>query len=218
MAVLEMQEMAHLRPTSSRQTSGSGASLAHVGVLFGLDWAIPSESASERQLRFLQADRLNRDFGLRIASDLRHNSDSSFSEEDDLIYRWRYQVGLEWDLLGGGYLQNRRDSKLLYRGAELADRRHDFDRRLAHYPFLRNQIIRLFGEAKVKMLKQEKQFLERSLELEKRAYFAGFIPLEDVLGVERDLAVAETEIHNLQRFNTVFRPVGSGADSEGDWR
>ena len=101
----------------------------------------------------------------------------------------------------------RRDSKLLYRGAELADRRHDLDRRVAHYPFLRNQIIRLFGQAKVEKLKQEKQFLKRFLKLEKRAHFAGFIPLEDVLGAERDLAVAETEIHNLERFSTVFQPV-----------
>lgn len=65
MAALELRELAHVRAISGRMTSESKASLAHVGVLFSLDWAIPEESALEQRLSFLQADRLNRDLGLR---------------------------------------------------------------------------------------------------------------------------------------------------------
>ena len=60
----------------------------------------------------LRANIMRADKGLSIVSNNQYNFNTQF-DEDNLWYKARYLNGVEWDILSGGLVENKRKAKIL---------------------------------------------------------------------------------------------------------
>lgn len=103
--------------------------------------------------------------GLKLTARYRFNQKTDFLEDETAPYRWRAYMGLEWDILRNGLLEQKRIKQSLE--ANLNAERKLFNLKLKEekYPFLRTVIIYLFNQAKKEKLREEVLFLSQYLEV-----------------------------------------------------
>lgn len=100
----------------------------------------------------LRANIMRTDKGLSIVSNSQYNFNSQF-DDDNLWYKARYTNGVEWDILSGGLVENRRKAKILENELQmkLLENKNSSYGKISYEN--RNQIIFYFNKKKVEILK-----------------------------------------------------------------
>ncbi len=101
----------------------------------------------------LRANIMRADKGLSIISNNQFNFDMQY-DEDDIWYRSRYINGIEWDILSGGLVENRRKAQVLENELQmkLLESKSGLGGKISYEN--RNQIIYYFNKKKVEVLKK----------------------------------------------------------------
>ncbi len=100
----------------------------------------------------LRANIMRADKGLSVVSNNQFNLDTQY-DEDDIWYRARYINGVEWDILSGGLVENRRRAEVLENELQmkLLENKNANSGKISYEN--RNQIIYYFNKKKVEVLK-----------------------------------------------------------------
>jgi hypothetical protein len=100
----------------------------------------------------LRASILRADKGLSIFSSNQYNFAPQF-DENNLWFRARYQNGVEWDILSGGLVENKRKAQILDNELQMKLLQNNNSDHSAISYENRNQIIYYFNKKKVEVLK-----------------------------------------------------------------
>jgi len=100
----------------------------------------------------LRAKIMRADKGLSIISNNQFNFNTQY-DEDNLWYRARYISGVEWDILSGGIVENKRKAQILENELQmkLLENKSSNSGKISYEN--RNQIIYYFNKKKVEVLK-----------------------------------------------------------------
>jgi hypothetical protein len=100
----------------------------------------------------LRANIMRADKGLAVVSNSQYNIDTQY-DEDNLWYRARYTNGLEWDILSGGLVENKRKAQIIENELQmkLLENKNANTGKISYEN--RNQIIYYFNKKKVEVLK-----------------------------------------------------------------
>lgn len=100
----------------------------------------------------LRANIMRADKGLSVVTNNQFNLDTQY-DEDDIWYRARYINGVEWDILSGGLVENRRKAEVLENELQmkLLENKNANSGKISYEN--RNQIIYYFNKKKVEVLK-----------------------------------------------------------------
>lgn len=100
----------------------------------------------------LRANIMRADKGLSVITNNQFNFDTQY-DEDDIWYRARYINGVEWDILSGGLVENKRRAEILDNELQmkLLENKNANSGKISYEN--RNQIIYYFNKKKVEVLK-----------------------------------------------------------------
>ena len=100
----------------------------------------------------LRANIMRADKGLSVVSNNQFNFNTQF-DEDNLWYRARYLNGMEWDILSGGLVENKRKAEIIENELQmkLLENKGSNSGKISYEN--RNQIIYYFNKKKVDVLK-----------------------------------------------------------------
>lgn len=100
----------------------------------------------------LRANIMRADKGLSVVSNNQYNFNTQY-DEDNLWYRARYINGVEWDILSGGLVENKRKAEIIENELQmkLLENKNANSGKISYEN--RNQIIYYFNKKKVEVLK-----------------------------------------------------------------
>lgn len=132
---------------------------------------------------------LKKDYGLNLNIDGVQNFNVTQQDmEENILYQRRYQAGLEWNVLKGGYF----DSRAALKGIPA---QQAYEQQIAYYQNLKknsgikmNQCIYWFNTRKMAVLKQRQDLLNQEMEVLEKLYFAKKISKEHLLKNQTRLA------------------------------
>ncbi|MEN9943579.1 MAG: hypothetical protein RLZZ91_1580 [Bacteroidota bacterium] len=112
----------------------------------------------------LRANIMRADKGLSVVSNNQFNLDTQY-DEDDIWYRARYINGVEWDILSGGLVENRRRAEVLENELQmkLLENKNANSGKISYEN--RNQIIYYFNKKKVEVLKARLDISNSKMEI-----------------------------------------------------
>lgn len=137
--------------------------------------AAASSLAFQQQLYSLRIRQLQGDKGLSLNAGYLENLQPNLND-DDLFYRRRIQSGIDWNILGNGYLANRNKERILANESEIArlkdKEKGSPDQLLLTY----NSIIYSFNIRKTELLEKRKKISEEKLNSIGELYYLHQVP------------------------------------------
>lgn len=141
------------------------------------------------------------DLGLNIRGDYTENFEPGISVEEDLTFKRRFFVGLEWDIIKGGLFdagnqihQMKMEAILKeYEALEYAEQEN--------YRYLFNYINYIFNEKKIDVLEERKTLVKKQLEFTKELYHLRYVGWEKVLDYQSKLEDIDHQIYQIRNFN-----------------
>ncbi|MFZ4771980.1 MAG: WD40/YVTN/BNR-like repeat-containing protein, partial [Ferruginibacter sp.] len=103
--------------------------------------------------------QLKKQIGLAVAGNYQENFNPGIGEDDFLIYRRRVQVGLDWSILGDGYLSSRYKQQILKNESVINSLRPEVKLTATDYLNASHKIIYSFNQHKIKTLEQRQQII-----------------------------------------------------------
>lgn len=112
----------------------------------------------------LRANIMRADKGLSVVSNNQFNFDTQY-DEDDIWYRARYINGVEWDILSGGLVENKRRAEVLDNELQmkLLENKNANSGKISYEN--RNQIIYYFNKKKVEVLKARLEISNNKMDI-----------------------------------------------------
>jgi len=141
------------------------------------------------------------DLGINLRGDYTENFEPGISIEEDLTFKRRFYVGLEWDIIKGGLFdagnqihQMKMETILKeYEALEYADKEN--------YRYLFNYVNFLFNKKKIDVLKERRNLVEKQLNYTKELYHLRYVGWEKVLDYQSKLEDIDHQIYQYQNFN-----------------
>lgn len=151
------------------------------------------------------------DFGLSFRSGYRENIEQGIFSGGDIYYLRRFNTGLQWDLLSGGWFDSKKRADELEVREKMVS--HDILRQQANeeYERLYNRLIYLFNLQKIDVIEQYLTLLNTNLELIQRLHYLDFEPWEHVLELSELKARLQNDIASYRDYNSQVE--GSVSDS-----
>lgn len=160
------------------------ADTSQVNQLYSLQFLSDSLKESFDSFYNFRIKRLKRDYGLRVSAYYNYNFKPGFSGEEDVYYKQRAYLGLDWNLLGnGGLFANQMQAKEL----ESALKVEQFDRsqQAARDNFLYryNYLIYVFNSEKLRLISNRIALLQGLEKIYRELFYIRRVDWEDVLKV-----------------------------------
>ncbi|GEM_PF-3098005 len=141
------------------------------------------------------------DIGLNLRGDYTENFTPGFSVDEDLTFKRRFYVGLEWDIINGGLFdasnrihQLKMESILKeYEALEYAEKEN--------YRYLFNFINYLFNQKKIEVLKERKELVVKQLNFTRELYYLHYVGWEKVLQYQAKVEDIDHQIFQIESFN-----------------
>ncbi|MDP4731264.1 MAG: hypothetical protein NWS17_04460 [Flavobacteriales bacterium] len=112
----------------------------------------------------LRTNIMRADKGLSVVSNNQYNFDTQY-DEDDIWFRARYTNGIEWDILSGGLVENKRRAQILENELQmkLLENKNSNSGKISYEN--RNQIIYYFNKKKVEVLKARLEISNNKMDI-----------------------------------------------------
>jgi len=141
------------------------------------------------------------DFGLNIKGDYTENFTPGLSIEEDLTYKRRFYVGLEWDIIKGGLFDAGNKVHQLKMKAILKEYEALENAEKENYRYLFNYINYLFNKRKVEVLNERKGLIEKQLKYTRQLYHLRYVGWEKVLKYQAKLEDIDQQVSQFEYFN-----------------
>lgn len=163
------------------------------------------EPVSKDALFDLEIQSLKNDWGLSVRSQFYHQFDdfAAPGEIDETDYPTRMRLGLEWDVLQGGYFANRNKIKRLENEKEIEWLKFDQARNRERLFFRRMALNYHFNREKIKVLEKRRATLTQELGMLNRIYFLRDLMFEEIIARRSKLQQVQVQLDNLLAFNAL---------------
>ena len=141
------------------------------------------------------------DFGLNIKGDYTENFTPGLSVDEDLTFKRRFYLGLEWDIIKGGLFDAGNKIHQLKMQSILKEYEILETSEKENYRYLFNYINYIFNEQKLKLLEERKGLIKKQLKFTKELYHLRYVGWEKVLKYQEKLEDIDQYIYQFEKFN-----------------
>ncbi len=134
-----------------------------------------SESVSDaeyvKRVNEAKINLLKKDIGLEGVGNYLQNFNPGFNTDDNLLYHFRYQVGLDWNILSDGFIENRYKQRILKNENTIVSltpqtKKNDGE----DYIAVSHKIIYSFNIHKIKILEKRQQIIDDKISVANELY------------------------------------------------
>jgi len=159
----------------------------------------------------IRARMYKTDPGLSASASYLENFTPSFNEDDDnLIYQRRLQAGINWDILEGGFYQNRIRSEQLNNSIAIRRFLEANNWKEDDYSLRWNQIIYVFNKSKIATLEKRRDLIESLSTEAEKLHLSRYLTREDYLRILSRKAEIDALLNIYYDYNQQF---SASADS-----
>lgn len=134
-------------------------------------------------------DLLRKEIGLTANAGFVQNIDPTISDVDEnLIYQRRYQVGLDWQILKDGFIDNRNQIKGIPAERSYFNYLEHFQKANGDFGPKMNQCLYWFNKKKIEILEERGKLLTQEIGIAEELYFLKKVEKQDVLILQTRLA------------------------------
>lgn len=158
-----------------------------------------------------RAEQLRKDLGLNAIGNYieNFNADPTDGLENNIGYQRRVQVGVQWDVLDGGYFENKVRAQMIEDRILREKLSNDISKESQYYVARFDQTVFAFNRMKLNLLKIRLVELEKQHTLVRDLVFLKKLKKEQLIKVEIRLAEVESLINVYQSYNDYL-----GVDSD----
>ena len=127
------------------------------------------------------------DYGLKLSANVSDNFGSPVIADDDLVYRFRAQTGLDWDIMKDGYYSMKVRVTKLENEYLINKLEHNQQTRSDLFVEKYARILFLYNTQKIKILEDRRIINGQKLELAKQLNTLKEIPYSEVLTVDQSI-------------------------------
>ncbi len=143
----------------------------------------------------LKSEYLRKETGLSITGNYLENIGTAFGDlEDNAFYHRRFQMGLKWDLMKGGFLSSRNQSEQAKIQAELEQLRPNKHVEKENYIKKWHELSYHFNKLKVDLLNSREKLIDTTTSIAGELHFLGYFPKEELI----KLYTKQAEIASLK--------------------
>ena len=175
------------------------------------------QNGSKVESLIAERNALRSDFGLDLKTQYYSNSDPLIEQNGEFnsgdLQTNRVRLGLEWDVLNGGWLENKNKARQLeaqVKAETIKDKlnQHQEDQYVRY-----NLIISRFNKAKLGLLRSRASQLEKELDLLYQVYYLKGILYEKIIDTRSRLEGIRVKIENYDTYNALIDTVLQVADA-----
>lgn len=141
------------------------------------------------------------DVGLNMRGDYTENFTPGISVDEDLTFKRRFYVGLEWDIIKGGLFDANNQIHQMKMQAILKEYETLEYAEQENYRYLFNYINYIFNLKKITVLEERKTLVKKQLDFTKELYHLRYVGWEKVLQYQAKLEDIEQQVFQLKNFN-----------------
>jgi hypothetical protein len=123
------------------------------------------------------------DIGLRVAGTYQENTSAGIGSDEMVIYRRRATAGLDWDVLGNGYLSSRYKQQILKNEMIINSLKPEKLISAADYIIISHKIIYAFNQHKIKLLEQRQQIINDKIDAANELYLLKHLPKLELMQI-----------------------------------
>ena len=136
-----------------------------------------------------QRELLKRDKGLALTGSYLENFNPDIADlNDNLVYNRKFQAGINWNILKNGFFDRKVDVKLIEDRIEREKLRNESNSQSSHYLKRFDQTIYIFNKAKLKLLNDREESLQKQYALLLELVALKKLPKQDLLKIEGRLS------------------------------
>lgn len=141
------------------------------------------------------------DFGVNVRGDYTENFTPGLSVDEDLTFKRRFYVGLEWDIIKGGIFDVGNQIHQMKMKAILQEYQSLEYVEQQNYRYLFNYINYIFNQKNISLLEDRRVLIEKQLEFTKELYHLRYVGWENVLLQQAKLEDIDHQIFQIETFN-----------------
>mgnify|MGYP001233866500 CR=1 FL=1 len=181
------------------QTSGKSSSAFSLMNRTVFKRSSSNQYLSEYNLQ--KSEVLKKDWGVDLNANYIENINVPAENViDNSIYNRRAQVGVEWDILKNGLVENRKEAQYYANKAYLADKYLMEEEKDRYFLDRWNHIIFLFNQEKLKVLSVREGLINEQIDFARSLFFLKHLSKEELLKYESTLA----EIKGLKNLYNAY--------------
>ena len=127
--------------------------------------------------------QVKNDFGLSVVGNYQENSSAGVGTDEMVIYRRRAQAGLDWDVLGNGYLKSRYDLQILKNEMIINSLKPETVISSSDFIIISHKIIYAFNQHKIKLLEQRQQIINDKIDAANELYLLKHLPKLELMQI-----------------------------------
>jgi hypothetical protein len=131
--------------------------------------------------------QLKQDVGVDVSASFLENFDPGVTD-DNMIYRSRFQAGLDWNILSDGYFENRRKQKVLENQSMINSLSPEESKDNSSYITLNRKIIYSFNVHKIRHIEKRQQIINDKINIANELYLLKQISRADLLYIMQQQA------------------------------
>jgi len=157
---------------------------------------------ADQNLLNAKRKQLKEDLGLQLRGNYLENLEQGVVDiESGGFYKRRAQLGLKWDILKNGLLDNKYDAKALKNDLILNKFQQEQEIKKESYSRLFNTIIYTFNKAKTEKLEQRKAILDRSVDFQRKLFNYNMVLWDEVVETISKKSETQNMLKNNQNYN-----------------
>jgi hypothetical protein len=139
--------------------------------------------------------------GLKLRSSYTYNTNINFISPTLIPYKWDVFIGLYWDILKGGLLENRMKEKDLKETLKVENLLSSLGTKMENEPVLVMAVTYLFNKSIIQSLNNERRFLLFKYKIMKKLYFSHYLKIEDVQNVQNLLEKTNSRLNAYRKYD-----------------
>ncbi|PSR05710.1 MAG: hypothetical protein BRD49_04310, partial [Bacteroidetes bacterium SW_10_40_5] len=175
---------------------------ANLPKLYDLQEKDSSLIKADENLLNAKRNQLKEDIGLQLRGNYLENLEQGVVDiESGGFYKRRAQLGLKWDILKNGLLDNKYDAKALKNDLVLNKFQQEQEIKKESYSRLFNTIIYTFNKAKTEKLEQRKAILDRRVDFQRKLFNYNMVLWDEVVETISKKSETQNMLKNNQNYN-----------------
>jgi hypothetical protein len=149
-------------------------------------------------------NKASKDYGLKLTGFYNYNFQPGFSDDEELYYRQRAYVGVDWNLLDNGFFGNREQVEKMK--IDLQVNRFEKEREMARENFIYryNYITFIFNRLKIQLIERRLDVLDGLGKIATELFYKRSITWEDVLKIKEKINRLELEHTGFYDYNWYY--------------
>ena len=149
-----------------------------------------------------QVELFKRDIGVELTGSYLENINPNWGElEDNITYQRRLQAGVQWNVLQGGFLENRAKARILEDRLFRDQIQNNTVTEKNHYLLRFDQTIYVFNVLKISILNERKKQLEQQKTLVNDLVLLKKLRKEELINLESRLAEVQSLLNVYKSYN-----------------